>query len=65
MIDSETGYTVSPGDSSAIADRINSVLDPANSSKVDSMRKKGIRIARSFSTLKQIERILEIYRKVA
>ncbi|HOQ19130.1 glycosyltransferase family 4 protein [Methanothermobacter thermautotrophicus] len=65
VIDSETGYTVSPGDSSAIADRINSVLDPANSSKVDSMRKKGIRIARSFSTLKQIERILEIYRKVA
>ncbi|MGB9838748.1 glycosyltransferase family 4 protein [Methanothermobacter sp.] len=63
--DSETGYSVPPGDSGAIAERINRILDPENMTEVESMRENGLRMAESFSTVKQIERILEVYEKVS
>jgi glycosyltransferase involved in cell wall biosynthesis len=63
--DSETGYTVPPGDSSAIADRIKRILDPENRAEVESMRERGMRLAESFSTIKQIEKVLEVYRQVS
>ncbi|WP_432703933.1 glycosyltransferase [Methanothermobacter thermautotrophicus] len=63
--DSETGYTVPPGDSRAIADRIKRILDPENRAEVESMRERGMRLAESFSTIKQIEKVLEVYRQVS
>jgi len=63
--ESETGYSVPPGDPDALREKIRRVLDPENRSEVESMRERGLRVAKSFSTLKQIERILEVYRQVS
>jgi len=63
--DSETGYSVPIGDALAIADKINHVLDPENRAEVESIREKGLQVADSFSTVKQVKRILRVYRDVA
>ena len=63
--DSETGYSVPIGDALAIADKINHVLDPENRAEVESIREKGLQVADSFSTVKQVKRILMVYRDVA
>lgn len=63
--DSETGYSVPIGDALAIADKINHVLDPENRAEVESIRENGLQVADSFSTVKQVKRILRVYRDVA
>ncbi|MFB2623898.1 MULTISPECIES: glycosyltransferase family 4 protein [Methanothermobacter] len=63
--DSETGYSVPPRDSAAIAEKINHILDPDNREEVEVVRERGLGVADSFSTEKQVRRILEVYRKVS
>lgn len=63
--DSETGYSVPIGDALAIADKINHVLDPENRAEVESIRENGLQVADSFSTVKQVKRILRVYQDVA
>lgn len=63
--DSETGYSVPPRDPAAIAEKINHILDPDNREEVEAIRERGLAVADSFSTEKQVRRILEVYRKVS
>ncbi|WP_321211920.1 glycosyltransferase family 4 protein [Methanothermobacter sp. DP] len=63
--DSETGYSVPPRDSAAIAEKINHILDPDNREEVEAIRERGLAVADSFSTEKQVRRILEVYREVS